>query len=105
MIESRTDEQRRKFMDWYNAEKADYGGVFDFRSQIVKYCQMLIPTVLSMLADPVTGSQKLSHITSFISLCPKTYAYETNTGRIEIKAKGVTQNGYTENILKRLRTL
>ena len=40
MIESRTDEQRRKFMEWYNAEKADYGGVFDFRSQIVKYCQV-----------------------------------------------------------------
>jgi len=40
-----------------------------------------------------------SHITSFVSLGPKTYSYITNTGRVEIKAKSITQNGYTEDIL------
>ena len=42
-----------------------------------------------------------SHIVSFISLGPKTYAYETNTGRIEMKIKSITQNGHTEDLLKR----
>ena len=40
-----------------------------------------------------------SHIVSFRSLGPKTYTYTTNTVRVEIKAKGISQNGYTENIL------
>jgi len=40
-----------------------------------------------------------SHIVSFRSLGPKTYTYTTDTGRVEIKAKGISQNGYTENIL------
>jgi len=40
-----------------------------------------------------------SHIVSFASLGPKTYSYITDTGRVEIKAKGISQNGYTENIL------
>ena len=40
-----------------------------------------------------------SHITSFVFLGPKTYSYVTDTGRVEIKAKGISQNGYTENIL------
>ena len=42
-----------------------------------------------------------SHIVSFISLGPKTYAYETDTGRIEMKIKSITQNGHTEDLLKR----
>ena len=40
-----------------------------------------------------------SHIVSFASLGPKTYSYVTDTGRVEIKAKGISQNGFTENIL------
>ena len=36
---------------------------------------------------------------SFASLGPKTYSYITDAGRVEIKAKGISQNGYTENIL------
>ena len=40
-----------------------------------------------------------SHIVSFTSLGPKTYSYVTDTGRVEIKAKGISQNGFTENIL------
>ena len=40
-----------------------------------------------------------SHIVSFASLGPKTYTYTTDTGRVEIKAKGISQNGFTENIL------
>ncbi|XP_055354335.1 uncharacterized protein LOC129599985 [Paramacrobiotus metropolitanus] len=40
-----------------------------------------------------------SHIVKFISLGPKVYYYETDTGRVESKIKGFTQNGYTENIL------
>ena len=40
-----------------------------------------------------------SHIVNFASLGPKTYSYVTDTGRVEIKAKGISQNGYTENIL------
>ena len=40
-----------------------------------------------------------SHIVSFASLGPKTYSYVTDTIRVEIKAKGISQNGYTENIL------
>ena len=40
-----------------------------------------------------------SHIVSFASLGPKTCSYVTDTGRVEIKAKGISQNGYTENIL------
>jgi len=40
-----------------------------------------------------------SHITSFVSLGPKTYRYVTDTGRVEIKAKEIEQNEYTENIL------
>ena len=40
-----------------------------------------------------------SHIVSFASLGPKTYSYITDTGRVEIKAKGISQNRYTENIL------
>ena len=39
------------------------------------------------------------HIVSFVSLGPKTYAYETNTGRTEMKIKSITQNGHTEKIL------
>ena len=41
-----------------------------------------------------------SHIVSFMSLGPKTYAYETNKGRVEMKIKSITQNGFTENILE-----
>ncbi len=41
-----------------------------------------------------------SHITEFISLGPKTYCYTTDTGRVEMKAKSITQNGHTEDILK-----
>ena len=40
-----------------------------------------------------------SHIVSFASLGPKTYSYITDTGRVEIKAKRISQNGYTGNIL------
>ena len=40
-----------------------------------------------------------SYIVSFASLGPKTYTYTTDTGRVEIKAKGISQNGFTENIL------
>ena len=40
-----------------------------------------------------------SHIVSFASLGPKTYSYVTDTDRVEIKAKGISQNGFTENIL------
>ena len=40
-----------------------------------------------------------SHTVSFISLGPKTYTYTTDTGRSEMKAKGISQNGYTEKIL------
>ena len=36
---------------------------------------------------------------SFASLGPKTYSYVTIAGRVEIKAKGISQNGYMENIL------
>ncbi len=41
-----------------------------------------------------------SHITEFMSLGPKTYCYTTDTGRVEMKAKSITQNGYTEDIVK-----
>ena len=41
-----------------------------------------------------------SHITEFVSLGPKVYSYTTNTGRIEMKCKGLSQNGYTEDILE-----
>jgi len=40
-----------------------------------------------------------THITSFVSLGPKTYSYVTNTGRVEMKMKSITQNGFTEDIL------
>ncbi|XP_055353302.1 uncharacterized protein LOC129599174 [Paramacrobiotus metropolitanus] len=40
-----------------------------------------------------------SHIVKFVSCGPKVYSYETDTGRIELKAKGLTQNEYTEDIL------
>ena len=40
-----------------------------------------------------------THIVSFISLGPKCYRYVTNTGRVELKMKGITQNGHTEDIL------
>jgi len=40
-----------------------------------------------------------SHIVSFMSLGPKTYSYVTDTGRVEMKIKSITQNGYTEDIM------
>ncbi|XP_055357527.1 uncharacterized protein LOC129602520, partial [Paramacrobiotus metropolitanus] len=40
-----------------------------------------------------------NHIVKFVSCGPKVYSYETDTGRIELKAKGIAQNGYTEDIL------
>ena len=40
------------------------------------------------------------HIVSFVSLGPKTYAYETDKGRVEMKIKSITQNGFTEDILE-----
>ncbi|XP_055344050.1 uncharacterized protein LOC129592111 [Paramacrobiotus metropolitanus] len=40
-----------------------------------------------------------THITKFVSCGPKVYSYQTNTGRVELKAKGLTQNGYTEDIM------
>ena len=49
-----------------------------------------------------------SHIVEFVSLGPKVYSYITDTGRTEMKVKGLTQNNYTENILeldKRTNTL
>ena len=42
-----------------------------------------------------------SHIVSFVSIIPKTYSYQTDTGRQELKVKFITQNGYTENIRER----
>ena len=42
-----------------------------------------------------------SRIVSFVSLGPKTYSYQTDTGRQELKVKSITQNGYTENIRER----
>jgi hypothetical protein len=41
-----------------------------------------------------------SHIVRFVSLGPKVYSYETDTGRIEMKCKGLSQNAYTEDILE-----
>ncbi|XP_055349061.1 uncharacterized protein LOC129595951 [Paramacrobiotus metropolitanus] len=40
-----------------------------------------------------------SHITSFVSCGPEVYSYVTDTGRFELKVKGLTQNGYTEDLL------
>jgi hypothetical protein len=40
-----------------------------------------------------------SHITQFVSCGPKVYSYVTDTGRMELKVKGMTQNGFTEDIL------
>ena len=42
------------------------------------------------------------HIVGFVSLGPKTYAYKTDTGRVEMKIKSITQNGHTENLLQRM---
>jgi len=39
-----------------------------------------------------------SHITSFMSLGPKTYTYVTDKGRVEMKINSITQNGFTEDI-------
>lgn len=41
-----------------------------------------------------------SHIVRFVALGPKFYSYQTNTGREELKAKGIMQNGYTEDIVE-----
>ena len=41
-----------------------------------------------------------SHVVEFVSLGPKVYSYITDTGRTEMKVKGLTQNGYTRNILE-----
>ena len=38
-------------------------------------------------------------IASFASMGPKKYSYVTDTGRSEIRAKRISQNGYTNNIL------
>ncbi|XP_055339180.1 uncharacterized protein LOC129588818 [Paramacrobiotus metropolitanus] len=40
-----------------------------------------------------------SHIVKIVSCGPKVYSYETDTGHIELKAKGIEQSGYTEGIL------
>ncbi|XP_055352832.1 uncharacterized protein LOC129598801 [Paramacrobiotus metropolitanus] len=40
-----------------------------------------------------------NHIVKFVSCGPKVYSYETDTGRIELKVKGMMQNGFTEDIL------
>ena len=40
-----------------------------------------------------------THITKFVSLGLKVYSYVTNTGRVEIKCKGFSQNAYTKDIL------
>ena len=38
MIELGTDEQRQKFMEWYNDDKAEHHGEFDFKSQLSDGC-------------------------------------------------------------------
>ena len=60
-------------------------------------------------SDPPTGeglgewSNELNgdetHIKQFVSLGPKVYSYVTNTGRVELKCKGFSQNAYTKDIL------
>ncbi|XP_055344931.1 uncharacterized protein LOC129592829 [Paramacrobiotus metropolitanus] len=40
-----------------------------------------------------------SHIVEFVSCGPKVYSYKTDTGRTELKVKGMMQNGFSENIL------
>lgn len=40
----------------------------------------------------------VSHTIRFVLCGPKVHSYETNTGRIEKKVRGMTQNGYTEHI-------
>ena len=41
-----------------------------------------------------------SHIVEYLSLGPKTYYYKTDKNRIELAAKGIPQNLYTEDILR-----
>lgn len=40
-----------------------------------------------------------SHIIRFVSCGPKVYSNKTDTSQIELKVKGMTKNGCTENIL------
>ncbi|XP_055355961.1 uncharacterized protein LOC129601232 [Paramacrobiotus metropolitanus] len=59
-----------------------------------------VPEMGSILGDWNNQLQAgESHIVKFVSCGPKVYSYETDTGRIELKAKGLTQNGYREDIL------
>lgn len=53
----------------------------------------------NMLGDWDSQLKPGEHITQFVACAPKVYSYHTNTGRIELKVKGLTQNVFTENIL------
>lgn len=54
--------------------------------------------VLGMWSSELKPGEK--HIVKFVCLGPKCYAYETDTGRQEVKSKSFTQNGFTEDILE-----
>ena len=59
-----------------------------------------LPETGEMLGDWANEMKEgESHITRFVSCGPKVYSYVTDKGRMELKVKGMTQNGYTEDIL------
>lgn len=60
------------------------------------YLEMVIHILHRFLGVSSHGE---SHIVRFLFCGPKVYSDETDTERIEMKVKGMTQNGYTENIL------
>ena len=43
--------------------------------------------------------QSRDYITEFVSIAPKTYAYQTLKGKVCVKAKGFTLCGVAENII------
>ena len=58
LIESRTKEEKEKFLKWYKVERKVCGGKFNFRDQIVKYCSMDV-TVLRLCALKFRSDFKL----------------------------------------------
>lgn len=58
------------------------------------------PKIGDQLGEWSSELEPDEYIVDFVALASKVYSYETNTGRKEIRCKGMTLNEYTENILE-----